>query len=681
MIFVFALSFFVASTQAQVRLSDLEIEAAPYNDFASTVKTDTQEGKILSGKKITTTKLDQLPVTSTNNYRQALSQTPGLNNSEVGNEAFSSLSSRGLDDPHETFNIQSLMDGLPISADMYGYPANYFTPPFQMIDRIEFLRGGSALLYGPQIGGALNYISRRPNPRAPFSARVGLIGGSYETFNSYNEISGTKNNTAYHLALNRRQTEGLRDRNSGFTVQFGQGFIEQKLNDNDSVWLRTNIYSGSHETAGGLALNSSAGVYSIKDQRFKNPLNNDHLEIERMSAATGWKRQKGSREYQFTLFGGVLKRDSFTQSRGAAANTFGVIPLGASNTIQRQNFHTFAADGRHLQHSNLGESEQTFTAGAPIYHLAAPYREELGGSAAAGSGALQRRLVRQSITNSLFAENRTSLGKWTITPGVRLENLRQVIDEKFRTGGNALRHEDRTTNVPLLGLGITYAINNEWELFANASEAYTPVTFANAVPTGVADTISDDIKESDSDTQEIGIRGETEKLRVDVSLFQVYYANLFGRSGTRFINTGAGINRGLEAAAQWKAWRYIDLYTNAMLLKAEFISGANEGKTPQYAPDFLVRGGIIARPSEKDKIALMGTWVDKQNADDANTDNFNIPGYDVIDLTFEKGLGQTIQLVGGINNLLDKNYYARIRGQGIDPAAPRNYYVGIQAQF
>lgn len=681
MSFFLALFLLSSTALAQVRLKDLKVEATSLNEFASSVKTDTQEGKILSGKKITTTKLDQLPVTSTNNYRQALSQTPGLANAEVGNEAFSSLSSRGLGDPHETFNIQTLMDGLPISADMYGYPANYFTPPFQMIDKIEFLRGGSALLYGPQIGGALNYISRRPNPSAPFSGRVGLIGGSFKSINSYNEISGTKNNTAYHVALNRRQSDGLRDRNSSFVAQFGQGFVEQKLNNNDRIWLRANIYSGEHETAGGLALNSGTDVYSFKDQRFKNPLGHDSLDIKRFSAATGWKRKKGTSEFQFTVFGGVLNRDSFSQNRGTAPTGFGAIFNGTTNSIQRQDFHTIAADIRYLKHWELAGADQTFTAGTLLYHLDSPYRQEQGSSAGASSGTLQRRLIRQSITNSLFAENRTSVGNWTITPGIRVENLRQVIDEKYRSGSSTLRHEDRTNNVPLLGLGVTYMLNDEWELFANASEAYTPVTFANAVPTGVTDTISDDIKESHSDTQEVGVRGETKAWRVDVSAFQVYYANLFGRSGTKFINTGAGLNRGVEAAAQWRAFEFVDLYANTMLLNAKFTNGPNDGKTPQYAPDFLTRAGIIVRPNEKDKYALMGTWVDQQYGDDSNTDDFHIPGYEVLDFTFEKNLFSSVQLVGGVNNLLDKKYYARIRGQGIDPAAPRNYYLGLQAQF
>lgn len=666
---------------AQVRLDDMHVSGKTWEETAFEPQVETQESKILTGKKVSTTKLDSLPVLSTNNFRQALSQTPGLSGADVGNEGFSSLSARGLGDPHETPNIQTLMDGLPISADMYGSPSNYFVPPFQMLDRIEFLRGGASLLYGPAIGGAINYVTRPPTQDRAFSGRVGVIGGSYKAFNSYNEVSGTKGHTSYLLGVNRRQSDGLRDRNSGFYAQMGQALIEQTISGQDKVWIRGNLYRGSHQTAGGLALNPAPGVYSFKNERFKNPLQYDHLEIQRAAYAAGWKRKRDQDEWQVTVFGGKLARDSFSQNRGTAPAGQGAIFNASSNVIQLQDFQTVAAESRYLRHWGLGESEQTFTAGVLVYHMDSPYREEQGQTGDAASGILQKRLIRQSITNSVFLENRTVYGNWTVTPGVRLENIRQVVDERYRASGASLRHEDNTHNVPLLGLGLTYTLTDVWEVYANASQSYTPVSFANAVPTGATDTISADIKESHSNTEEVGIRAQMQRLKVDVSAFQVYYANLFGRSGTSFINTGAGINRGLEAQAQWRALDKLELYANAMFLRARFINGPNDGKTPQYAPDFLTRAGLIFHPSDRDKIALMGTVVDQQYGDDTNSDSFRIPGYTVVDLTFEKTLYGNLQLVGGLNNLLDRKYYTRIRGQGIDPSAPRNYYLGLQAQF
>ena len=40
-----------------------------------------------------------------------------------------------------------------------------------------------------------------------------------------------------------------------------------------------------------------------------------------------------------------------------------------------------------------------------------------------------------------------------------------------------------------------------------------------------------------------------------------------------------------------------------------------------------------------------------------------------------------LSLLAGINNLFDEDYYARIRGDGIDPAYGRNFYAGLALAF
>ncbi|MGA9578339.1 MAG: hypothetical protein WBV90_12035, partial [Terrimicrobiaceae bacterium] len=38
-------------------------------------------------------------------------------------------------------------------------------------------------------------------------------------------------------------------------------------------------------------------------------------------------------------------------------------------------------------------------------------------------------------------------------------------------------------------------------------------------------------------------------------------------------------------------------------------------------------------------------------------------------------------IIGGVNNIFDRDYYARIRSDGIDPAMPRNWYAGVKVSF
>ena len=69
-------------------------------------------------------------------------------------------------------------------------------------------------------------------------------------------------------------------------------------------------------------------------------------------------------------------------------------------------------------------------------------------------------------------------------------------------------------------------------------------------------------------------------------------------------------------------------------------------------------------------------------ANDNNTAQYFIPAYNVWDFTFEVNVWRdNVSVIGGINNLFDTRYYARIRSDGIDPAAPRNWYVGVQLEF
>ena len=64
------------------------------------------------------------------------------------------------------------------------------------------------------------------------------------------------------------------------------------------------------------------------------------------------------------------------------------------------------------------------------------------------------------------------------------------------------------------------------------------------------------------------------------------------------------------------------------------------------------------------------------------SDSRFIPAYNLWDLTLEGKLwNEYVSVVAGINNVFNKQYYARIRGDGIDPAMPRNWYAGVKISF
>ncbi len=72
--------------------------------------------KILSGKKNRTTKINYLPPVQTDNHRQFFSQQASIHAADIAADPWTSLSFRGIGDPHEAQNILILQDGIFVSA-------------------------------------------------------------------------------------------------------------------------------------------------------------------------------------------------------------------------------------------------------------------------------------------------------------------------------------------------------------------------------------------------------------------------------------------------------------------------------------------------------------------------------------------------------------------------------------
>ena len=211
---------------------------------------------IYLGKKTSVIDLDSLPKITNNNYRLALAKTPGLYLSEESTPLVS-IGYRGLN-PERVQFTQVLRDGIPIHADQFGYPEAYFTPPLDTIDRIEFLRGGASLLYGPQPGGALNYVTHRPQTSKPFGFGSIQTFGSNQYYSTFNYIDGTSGRLGYYGYYNHRQSEGFRNSNSDFRLD--AGLVKLVLDaQTDSRWiLSIDAYRESHGEPGGLTLQKNA---------------------------------------------------------------------------------------------------------------------------------------------------------------------------------------------------------------------------------------------------------------------------------------------------------------------------------------------------------------------------------------------------------------------------------------
>jgi Fe(3+) dicitrate transport protein len=660
---------------------------------------DVSGAQINSGKKTTVADLEAIPEISSNNYRQAFTQIPGLLTSEVSNESFASFSYRGLGDPHESLNMNLLRNGIPIAADMYGYPANYYLPPLDSVESIQFVRGGASLMYGPQVGGALNFITRKPDPEAPASVYSKQVFGSKNFFSTYNELSGTVDNVSYLGFFHRRQSDGFRDENSDYGVNNGNMMFAVESSP-DATWtVEFDAYDADHGEAGGLTLETGEGLANYNENRFQSSVLFDRLNITRYAGTIGLEYE-ADRDTTIIAkaFGWYYDRFSHRQNPGTA-NPFGGIYNGATNTIADQEFTTLGLDARVAHRWKMGGEEQNLAAGVLLYGVDSPFTQEQGQTPWADSGVLQRDIDRTTRTAALFAENRFNFGRLKIVPGARLEMIDIGIDENIPTTPElGLRSEDDFSTVLLPGIGAAYDLGSDTEAYANATTGYKPRTYADVVPLNSGDTISSDLDPARSTMYETGLRGTPLSwARFDSSVFLATFTDQFGRVGSNIQNVGDSETYGLDLMTEFATVRLYDslmgskladmigdinLFWNAQFLNAEFTEGPVDGKTPQYAPDYVMRTGVTYDFDRRYKLAFLGTFVADHYADDANTANRYIPSYKVWDLTAEAEIIPShLSLVAGVNNIFDEKYYARIRSNGIDPALPRNLYGGVVLRF
>lgn len=640
--------------------------------------------KIYSGKKATIIPKAEQPTVPGNQYRQTLAQIPGLMVSEVNNDSFASIAYRGLGDPHESFNILMLRDGLPIAPDPYGYPAAYYIPPQEALDRVEFFRGGAGLLYGPQPGGSLNWQMRQAS-RATQDTKLMTknLGGSYGLYSSYTEAATANEKFGALGSLAFRGGRGFREKNSDSNIINPRVNVGWNTNNTSRFVLDLDYYQGRFGEPGGLALTRSAGVIALEEGIEKSTLANDRFEFDRMGAVLTWDKDwSASTGAKTSIWHSQVRRSSFRQAVGGA-NAFGGIAVGTTNTIQEQKFKTNGLDVRFIQKYDLAENEQNLSVALTAIQTDSPYSQQTGPSPFARSGTPTRELTRKTSSIALAIENAFKIDRLTVTPGVRAETIDQTVGETLNVGSAVpLRNAKKISSPVLGGLGAEYRFDAGPALYANLSQGYKPPAFGDTVPLSTGDVISEDIKEARTLSKEVGLRGNGFGVEADVSIFQIDYSDQFGRVGNTIRNVGESKTEGLELLIASKVSGQLSAYANATWLHARFTGGPLDGKTPQYAPKEMYRAGINWAYVEKSSVRLQAQSTGEHNGDDANTERFKIPSTTVWDLSGEQKLPEFWNLKDsrfnwGVQNLFDLRSYTRVRSNGVEPLQPRTFYAGM----
>jgi Fe(3+) dicitrate transport protein len=689
--------------------------------------------RINVGKKTSFVKPAEFPAFAGNDYREVMATTPGILVSEEPQSPIINFGYRGLNSQRSEF-MQVLKDGISIKNEQFGFPETHYTPILDAVDRIELIRAGAALQFGPQPGGALNFVMKMPRQDAPFHFTTRNVFGSYGYYRNFTEVDGTVGRLGYYFYYDHRQQDGFRQANSDYDLNGGSPRLVWDATNDSRFILTLDAYNEEHGEPGGMRrreeVNPPNSVF-VEDGFTQTSRFFDRFRLERYYAMLEYQKFFSERtQLDIKAFGGYLTRWSKRQRGGA----FGTLPSGPdanTNSIQLRSDYTEGLDARARHDYNLLSDVSTIAGGVYFYHALQDRRDERGQTPDAEHGALRNLNTGETWDGAVFAENRFHFGRLSIVPGMRLEFLEQSVDEEVNVS-NPLHSQSDFNFVPLFGLGLNYVLIEgqpiavaaaaapdskggqsknavaqmvghvgppRVELYGTVSQAYRPITYGELVPTGGSSVVNGNLKEGNSLQFEYGVRGKPfPYLSFDVGGFYFTFEDQVGEiilpnGFTSTSNVGDSRYIGFEAATELDILALINggvpspygnllLYGNVTLLDGEFTSGPNKDNTPAYAPNYQVKTGAMYSYKNIFKISLLGTLVDDEFGDDGDSFEGFIPAYNVWDLTAEfKFWKGRAGVFAGIRNVFNESYWGEVREEGIMPALPRNYYGGFEFFF
>ncbi|WP_310394909.1 TonB-dependent receptor domain-containing protein [Hymenobacter sp.] len=671
-----------------------------------------------------------------NNMRQVMARVPGLIVWESdGSGQQINVATRGLS-PNRSWEFNVRQNGYDVSADAFGYPEAYYNPPLEAVERIQLLRGGAGLQFGPQFGGLLNYELRRGSRDKKVEIETSNTAGSNGLFNSYNAVGGTVGKVNYYAYYRHRQGNGWRSNNQ-FSVDDLHGNVHVALTERLTLNAELTYMTNQLQQPGGLT-DAQFAQDSRQSTRERNWLSTPWL----VPALTLDYRAGERTRLSLKTFGLVASRNSvgFVAGLPAPDTVNRRTRQLAARQVDRDDYRNLGAELRLTQDLDFLGRTHTLATGLRAYRATTLRRQRGTGTTGndldltlTGNGLFTNEFDFTTTNAAAFAELLLRAGtRLSFTPGVRYDYLRNTGTGYLgrATDGSENRLPDQASrrHVLLYGLGSEFQVSTTTDLYANYSRAFRPVLFGDLVPPATADVIDPNLKDARGYTAEVGYRGNFKNwLRFDVGYFFLNYEDRIGTirrpvpdgavGQTQQFRTNLGRTQthGLEAYAELDLIHsitgnfnlpHLDLFGALSLLDARYgnlpvttLTGTGpgttivesnlEGKYVENAPRQTLRTGLtfthkgVSVTGQFSHVAR--TFADANNTEEptANAQTGAIPAYQVADFsaTWKLGRENRCRLSGGVNNVFDARYFTRraggYPGPGILPADGRTWFAGL----
>lgn len=597
----------------------------------------------------------------------------------------------------ENFYIRGFLvtaDNMALNG-LYGV-APYGHVPTEFLERVEIVKGPSALLNGMApggaIGGTVNLVPKRAD-----DTPITRVGVDFETasqlgthldvgrrFGEENEF-GVRFNGAYRDGDTEIDSQSK-------TRQFGALALDYR---SDRLRLSLDAYDSTEKTNNGSPLmisfssrvidppksstNLFKGTYSTMHNQgalFRGEFDfNEHLSV---FAGGGIRKNEYDGYINGTRVNNVLPSGAYT---GLTTHQNGYTDSSTYETGLRGKFKTgplrhevvLAATGLTLETGTISRNSASLASN--IYNPVDPRLAAHPGNAPkTGETTLSGIALADTLS---FADDKLAL-----TLGLRSQ---RVHDTSFSATGATTANYDKRVTTPAVGL-VVKPWNNSIALYANYIEGLSrgdtaPSTAAN--PNQVFEPYV-------SEQKEIGAKWDAGNYAHTLALYEISQPSMVRNAATNIYSIdGEKRVRGIEWTVMGQILRDVRLLGGLTLAEGKQMkttNGTNDGKEAYGMPSWQGNLGLEWDMPWLPGLTLSGRVVhtDKQYLNSANT--LEIPSWTRVDA----GARYITQIAGkkttfraNVTNLFDEDYWAGpYHGEGYTTlSAPRTFSLSATTDF
>jgi iron complex outermembrane receptor protein len=613
------------------------------------ISTENFETSVLdTAKNITIVTQEEIQAKGANTVAEALRGVPELTiTSMEGAEPTFELRGYGATAYQNTL---VLIDGVPLNNIQGSW---YYTSqiPVNMIDKIEVIPSGGAVMYGDgAAGGVINIITKVPQDKENYGS-VGLEVGSWGTTKgSLNYGTKVTDRLLMDIAYTNYKSEGYRSK--------AKGDNHEKFDKDDkkeAIWLR--------------------GKYLLDNGSIE--ANYRHNELEDYYTGALNKKQFEKDPSMAGAYNGICDstEDSYTLKYNQKINDkFDFLVYGGYEELEfKGNSTSWMPKTHYLASQYFIKPQVKYNYGENSYII-------VGGDYRDGKSEDKLNTSAKDKTRESYAGyilNKTTLGNWQFTQGYRKEKI------EANDGSKEKKYTPNSYE-----LGVNYLYSDTGSVYLSYVNGYRSPSIQDMAQW------SGNYKIQETETYELGLKYMYKNTYISASIFlmntkdEIYY----DMDVMPNIGEYPGANKNFDGkverkGAQLSLNHYFDKLTlreGISLIKSEIKDGVNKNNEFPGVPKWTVNLGATYNFTEK----LIGN-IDMyyQSAAYGNDDFKNDYGknneYTTVDTNLTYKFDDGLEIYGGIKNLFDEEYCnTNIPTYGsYYPADGRSYYAGFRYNF